>query len=270
MGMDILFSACAFVIGLVLGSFFNVLIYRLPRNESIISPGSHCPRCNHAIRPWENVPLVSFILLRGKCSACEHPISFQYPLVELLTACAALAIGRLVVSPQLAAEPSFWHAGVLALQSLVLLLLIPLSIIDIKHYIIPDMLTIPGLVAAIIVSFFPGGLTPVQSIVGMLAGGGTLFAIGAIGTYMLNKKDTMGGGDIRLMALIGALWGWKIAIGSIVLASFLGSLIGLMLLAFHVLAKDHKLPFGPFLAIGAWASVLSFDKLLGLYLSWLG
>ena len=268
--MDFFFSACAFVIGLILGSFFNVLIYRLPRSESIVRPGSHCPRCNHAIRPWENIPLASFILLRGKCAACGMRISFQYPLVELLTGCAALAIGRLVISSQLAADPSAWHAGVLALQSLVLLMLIPLSIIDIKHYIIPDALTMPALVAALAVSFFPGGLTPLQSIVGMCAGGGSLLAIGAIGTYVLKKEDAMGGGDIPLMALIGALWGWKIAIGGIVLASFLGSIVGLLLLVFHVLAKDHKLPFGPFLAIGIWASVLTFDKLLGLYLSWLG
>jgi leader peptidase (prepilin peptidase)/N-methyltransferase len=172
--------------------------------------------------------------------------------------------------PQLVSAPTYWHMGVLALQSLVLLMLIPLSIIDIKHFIIPDVLTIPGLVAAIVVSFFPGGLTPVQSIVGMLAGGGSLLAIGAIGTYVLKKEDAMGGGDIRLMALIGALWGWKIAIGGIVLASFLGSIVGLLLLVFHVLAKDHKLPFGPFLAAGVWASVLTIDNLFGLYLSWLG
>ena len=268
--MIFFFPACAFVLGSILGSFFNVLIYRLPRNESIVSPGSHCPRCNHAIRPWENVPLASFVLLRGKCSACKHPISPRYPLVELFTACAALTLWRFVIMPQLVSAPTYWHMGVLALQSLVLLMLIPLSIIDIKHFIIPDVLTIPGLVAAIVVSFFPGGLTPVQSIVGMLAGGGSLLAIGAIGTYVLKKEDAMGGGDIRLMALIGALWGWKIAIGGIVLASFLGSIVGLLLLVFHVLAKDHKLPFGPFLAAGVWASVLTIDKLFGLYLSWLG
>jgi len=149
-------------------------------------------------------------------------------------------------------------------------MLIPLSIIDIKHYIIPDVLTIPGLVAAIIVSFFPGGLTPRAKHRGDAGGGGSLLAIGAIGTYVLKKRRRHGRRRHRLMALIGALWGWKIAIGGIVLASFLGSIVGLLLLVFHVLAKDHKLPFGPFLAAGVWASVLTIDKLFGLYLSWLG
>lgn len=268
--MDALFPVFAFVIGLVLGSFFNVLIYRLPRNESIVRPGSHCPHCNHAIQPWENIPILSYLFLRGKCAVCKRPISVHYPLVELLTACAALAIARLVVLPGLAPVPSAWQTGVLVLQSLALLMLIPLSIIDMKHYIIPDVFTLPGIAAALIVSFFPGGLTPLQCVLGMAAGGGPLFLAGYLAKLLLKRADTMGAGDIWLMTFVGGLWGWKIAFASFILASFSGSLVGIGLLVFHKLGKDHKLPFGPFLAIGVWASVLTFDKLFGLYLKWLG
>ena len=267
--MDIFPSVVAAAFGLVIGSFFNVLIYRLPRNESIVRPGSHCPDCNHAIKPWENIPLMSYLFLRGRCPACGHRISLQYPAVELLTGCAALALWRLVISPGIASEPSGWHMGILALQSLALLMLIPLSVIDMKHYIIPDAFTLPGIVAAFIVSFFPGGLTPLQCLLGMAVGCVPLFLVGHISKLLL-KKEALGLGDIWLMAVIGGLWGWKIAVAAVVLASFSGSIAGFALLAFRALSKDHKLPFGPFLAFGAWASVLTFDTLFKLYCSWLG
>jgi leader peptidase (prepilin peptidase)/N-methyltransferase len=148
--------------------------------------------------------------------------------------------------------------------------LIPLSIIDIKHYIIPDVFTLPGIAAAVIISFFPGGLTPFECVLGIAVGGGSLFLAGLMGKILFKKDEAMGGGDVRLMAMIGGLWGWKLSIAVIVLASFLGSIVGIGLLAFGLLAKDHKLPFGPFLACAAWAAVLTFDKLFGLYRAWLG
>ena len=268
--MDLFTPCVAFVLGLVFGSFFNVLIYRLPLDRSIIRPGSRCPECNHAIRPWENIPLISFMLLGGKCSNCKHAISLQYPLVELLTGFAAVILWIFVLAPGLSGSPSFFRLTILAVQSIVLLVLIPLSIIDIKHYIIPDVFTLPGIAAAVVISFFPGKVTPFECVLGIAVGGGSLFLAGFMGKLLFKKDEAMGGGDVRLMAMIGGLWGWKLSIAVIVLASFLGSIVGIGLLAFGLLAKDDKLPFGPFLALAAWAAVLTFDKLFGLYRAWLG
>ena len=270
--MDLFSSSVAFVFGLVFGSFFNVLIYRLPLDRSIVRPGSCCPECGNAIRPWENIPLVSFmLLLHGKCSNCKHAISLQYPLVELLTGFAAVMLWIFVLAPGLCRVPCrFFALLFLPCNRYVLLLLIPLSIIDIKHYIIPDVFTLPGIAAAVSISFFPGGLTPFECVLGIAVGGGSLFLAGYMGKLLFKKDEAMGGGDVRLMAMIGGLWGWKLSIAVIVLASFLGSIVGIGLLAFGLLAKDHKLPFGPFLALAAWAAVLTFDKLFGLYRAWLG
>lgn len=170
----------------------------------------------------------------------------------------------------MALSPSVWEISVVALQAVILLVLIPLSIIDIQHYIIPDVFTLPGIIAAVLVSFFPGGITPIQCFLGITIGGGSLYLAGFMGKLVFKKDEAMGGGDVRLMAMIGGLWGWKIAIAAIVLASFLGSIAGIGLIVFRVLAKDHRLPFGPFLACGTWISVLTFDKLFGLYMAWLG
>jgi len=258
--------ACA--LGAVLGSFFNVLIYRLPRDESVISPGSHCPQCGHAIGPLENIPLVSYGILRGKCRWCKAPISLIYPAVELLTGCAALLLWIAYVAPRLSdAQP--WQIPVIFFQALTLLLFIPISCIDARHYIIPDVLTVPGIVASAALSFLPGGLTPLQSGLGIAVGAGSLWLMGIIGSWALKKKDSMGGGDVRLMALIGGLWGWQIAFGAIFAASLMGTVVGLVLIAGKKLGQDHKLPFGPFLALGTWAAVLAMQLVSAGYLRWL-
>jgi leader peptidase (prepilin peptidase)/N-methyltransferase len=259
----------AFATGLVFGSFFNVLIHRLPREESIVKPGSHCPACGHPIGPLENIPLLSFIALRGKCKWCRTPISFRYPAVELLTGIAALALWLWFVVPRLSTITSPWQTAAIAAEALTLLFMIPITIIDAQHYIIPDTLTMPGIALAAAVSFLPGGLTPVECGLGMLAGGGSLVTVGLIGRWLLKKGDAMGGGDVRLMAFVGGLWGWKIALAAIFAASLMGSIIGLSLVLFRALGKDHKLPFGPYLAFGTWAAVLTLDKLSALYVRWL-
>jgi leader peptidase (prepilin peptidase) / N-methyltransferase len=258
----------AFVIGLAFGSFFNVLIHRLPREESIVRPGSHCPGCGHAIGPLENIPLISFLLLRGKCKWCGAPISLRYPAVELLAGIAALALWQWFVAPRLSTIITPWQTASAVIESLALLFLIPIAIIDARHYIIPDAFTMPGIAIAVVVSFFPGGLTPLQCVLGMLAGGGSLYAAGFFGKVVLKKDEAMGGGDVRLMAFVGGLWGWKVALAAIFAASLLGSITGLALMLFHVMKKEHKLPFGPFLACGTWTAVVTINSISALYVRW--
>ena len=258
-------SLFSFVIGLTLGSFFNVLIYRLPREESIVRPGSHCPGCGHPVRAWENIPVVSYIALWGKCAHCKAPISPMYPAIELATGLAALILWRFSMSPALSVATTPWQVPIILFQALTLLTMIPLFVIDCEHFIIPDLLTIPGLLLAIIFSFSPGGLSPLDCAAGIIAGGGSLYGIGLVGKYLLKKGEAMGGGDVLLMAMAGALWGWKIAVAGIFIASLAGSLAGVALLVLRKMRGDRKIPFGPFLAAGLWIAVFALNKLSAWY-----
>ena len=253
------------VAGLILGSFFNVLIYRLPREESIIMPGSRCPACGRPILPHENIPIISYLLLRGKCAGCKEKISLQYPLVEFVTAVLALVLWYTYITDFIAADLKWWDSLTLILQVATLLILIPVTVIDYYHYIIPDSITLGGLVLGITISFIPGQLTPVQSLIGVVAGGGTLLSIGYIGQFLFKKKEAMGGGDIKLLAFVGAVFGWKIAILTITFGALFGSIIGLVMMVIKILPEDHKIPFGPFLAVGAWIALLFGDTIVTAY-----
>jgi leader peptidase (prepilin peptidase) / N-methyltransferase len=255
------------IAGLMLGSFFNVLIWRLPRHESIILPSSHCPKCNRLIKPWENIPVFSYIFLKGKCAGCKNPISLMYPAVELLTCGLALILWHFYCAPRLDSITAWWQIILLIIECAALLVLIPVSIIDIQHYIIPDSISLGGLVVGLLASLIPGSITPLQSLMGMLCGGGTLFVIGLIGTFVLKKEDAMGGGDIKLLGFLGAVFGWKLMVMCIVFGSFLGAVVGVACL--KVLPKDHRIPFGPFLSLGMWAALFFGDTLLNWYLSFL-
>lgn len=251
--------------GLMLGSFFNVLVWRLPRHESIILPPSHCPRCGRLIKPWENIPVFSFIFLGGKCAGCKSPISLIYPAIELLTGCLALILWHYYLDPRLSSITAWWQAVPPVIECAALLALIPVSIIDLRHYIIPDSISVGGLVIGLIVSLIPGPITPLQSFIGMLCGGGVLFLIGLIGTYVFKKEEAMGGGDIKLLGFLGSIFGWKFILMCIVFGSFLGAIIGIAALKW--LPKDHRIPFGPFLSAGMWATLFFGDRLLNWYLS---
>jgi leader peptidase (prepilin peptidase)/N-methyltransferase len=261
--MEPIFSIFVVCFGLILGSFFNVLIWRLPRHESIVKPSSHCPRCNRPIRPWENIPVVSYVLLRGKCAGCKQKISPLYPLIELATAGASLCLWYTVAASR---SPIWYHDVHVALQCFVLLLMIPITVIDLRHYIIPDAVTLPLLCIALIASFLPGDTTPVQSIFGAIIGGGTLYGMGWLGKIIFRKDQAMGGGDIMLLAVVGALWGPKIALLSIVFGSLLGTMGAGVFAISRRLRQDHLIPFGPFLALGLWAAVQWGDLLLSSYM----
>ncbi|MBN1578387.1 MAG: prepilin peptidase [Chitinispirillaceae bacterium] len=254
----------AAVYGLILGSFFNVLICRIPEKKSIFRPASHCPKCKTPIKPLHNIPVFSYLFLGGKCHSCKQPIPITYPLIETLTGGAALAIWYFY-PPSL--QPLSWQSIVVyATRVSFLLLIIPISMIDLRHYIIPDLFTLPFLVIAAGIAFLPGSPTPLTALYGILAGGGLLLAIGAIGSLLL-KKDAMGGGDIKLMAAAGALWGAQTALLSILFGALLGSVYGIVLMAIRKLNSDHQIPFGPFLGAGVWIAVLFGDKLMNSWLS---
>jgi len=252
--------------GLILGSFFNVVIWRLPRGESVVQPRSHCPGCGRMIPAIENVPLVSFLALRGRCAGCGRRISLRYPLIEALTGAAALIVWVSILRPAFA-TCSPWTIAYALLQAASLLALIPVAFIDIDHLIIPDIFSLSGAAAALAASFLPGDITPLNSVLGALAGGGTLFLFGEAGKIIFRKPEARGLGDVKLMAWLGGLWGWQTAIVGVFLASFLGAFVGLALLALRRLARDHLIPFGPFLVLGTWVAVLYGRALVTWYLS---
>ncbi|MCM8770063.1 MAG: prepilin peptidase [Candidatus Omnitrophica bacterium] len=237
----------AFIFGLAWGSFANVCIYRLPRGRSLVMPGSQCPACGHAIPWYDNIPLLSWLILRGKCRFCQARISGRYFLVELMSGCLFL---------WLFVRYGFsWQFLVLAIF---LLSLIIVSFIDIDTYLIPDVIVLPGILvgfasAALVSEFFQdmnivGRI--IYSGVGIFAGGGLLWLIGILGK-LAYKKDAMGGGDVKLLAMIGAYLGWKSVLITIFFAALLGSIISLVLIAMKLKKMDDYIPFGPYLALGA-------------------
>ena len=262
--IELLLTVLSCVFGLILGSFFNVLIYRVPREESVVWPPSHCTSCKRTIPWYENIPVFSYIALWGKCSGCKSKISSRYPLIELVTGSCMLFLWYYYILPFLTGCPAWYEYCVLVIEVLALLILIPIAIIDIEHYIIPDSITIGGTIIGFAVSFIPGSLSPLSSLLGIVAGGGSLLIIGIIGSRIA-KKDAMGGGDIKLMAFLGAVFGWKIALYTIMFGALFGTLFGLPLLLFRLIPKDHKIPFGPFLALGVWVAVFAGDFIMNSY-----
>lgn len=250
-------SLIAGVLGAVVGSFLNVCIRRIPRDESIVLPASHCPHCGQPIRPYDNFPILSFLWLRGRCRACAAPISWRYPIVEALTALLFVALE--------------WEFGLnlaWAIQAAFVAALIVVTFIDLEHQIIPDVISLPGILIGLSLSL--AGLGPhwTDSLAGVLLGGGFLWGIAA-GYYALAGREGMGGGDIKLLAMIGAFQGWASVLLVLLLSSTLGSLIGGVVLLGRGDARE-PIPFGPFLVGGALVSMFWGDTIIGWYLGRLG
>jgi leader peptidase (prepilin peptidase)/N-methyltransferase len=244
-------AAAAFLVGACVGSFLNVVIHRLPREESIVSPRSRCPGCGREIRAWENIPIVSFIVLGGKCAGCGGAISWRYPAVELLTATGFVAI-FLLDGP-----------GIPLLRDLVFFsLLVPIVFIDIDHRIIPDELSLGGLAAGLLVSFLPGGDWK-GSITGALLGGGILYAT-AVLYEKVRGAEGMGGGDIKLLAMIGAFVGWRGTLATIFVGSFLGAVGGILSMRKGGEGLKTAIPFGPYLCVAALLSRYLGDWFWGM------
>lgn len=244
-----------FIFGLVIGSFLNVCIHRLPSSQSIVHPRSRCPQCGHLIRIYDNIPVLSYLILRGRCRDCGARISLRYPVVELLSgAFAAMAVARFGLG---------WQA--LLMYALIAAFLV-ITFIDLDHRIIPDVITLPGIPIGLAASFGPGMISPLESLVGILAGGGSLFLV-AWGYQLVTQREGMGGGDIKLLAMIGAFIGWKGVLLTIFIASLTGTLAGMALIFRRRGDMKLAVPFGPFLAVGAIAYLFMGPELMSWYLA---
>lgn len=240
----------AFLFGLVFGSFLNVCIYRIPRGKSIAWPPSACPQCGAAIKWYDNIPLISYLILLGKCRQCKKPISLQYPVVELIT-------GLLTVL-------FVWRYGISVWTFVVLVAvyaLICLSVIDFELMIIPDRFSLGLIVWGLMFAWANPNFSGVwwqkelYALLGAAVGLFGVLAIALIGTWMF-KKDAMGGGDVKLMGGVGALIGWEGVLTTVILASFFGLVYAVFLMIFKGKKRTDAIPFGPFLSLGALINLL--------------
>ncbi|MGD8844077.1 MAG: prepilin peptidase [Desulfobacteraceae bacterium] len=227
------------LLGMCIGSFLNVCIYRIPNGSSIVRPPSSCPVCNASIKWFDNIPVVSYILLRGRCRGCKTRISIRYPIVEMLTGLFAVIA---------------WMEFGLSLSALIyfffITILLVITFIDIDHRIIPDIISLPCIPLGFALSFVLPSITWIDSLLGIALGGGSLLAI-AWGYQLFRGKEGMGGGDIKLLAMIGAFLGWKGVLFTIMASSFTGTAVGIIMMIRAGGGMKMALPFGPFLAIGA-------------------
>ncbi|HEY7129118.1 MAG TPA: A24 family peptidase [Nitrospira sp.] len=244
-------AAAAF--GALVGSFLNVCIYRLPRGESILWPGSHCPACAATIAWYDNIPLLGYLSLFGRCRSCRSAIPIRYPVVE-----AANAVGYVII---LAAFGLTWTA---VLYCILFSALLVVTGTDLTHKIIPNVVTVPGILVGLLgaATVLPTGL--VNALLGIVVGGGILWTLAWASPYLFGKEG-MGGGDIKLLAMIGAFLGWKPALLTIMIGSLSGSVIGVSLIGFGVMKRDEYIPFGPFLVLGALVSMFFAQPLLNWY-----
>ncbi len=264
----------ALIFGLVIGSFLNVCIARLPRGRSIVNPPSHCPRCNEPIRFYDNIPIISFLLLRGKCRNCGLPISFRYPRVELMNGLLYVWILH-----------EFWLGGETLLMMAFCSSLVIITFIDFDFQIIPDIITLPGILVGIsLAPFFMSALNEplpfhlasfmphaspylvrfLNSVIGMLCGALPLFFIGWL-WEKLRHVEAMGGGDVKLMGMVGAFLGWKGALITIMIGALTGSVVGILLIAFKGHKMEKVIPFGPFLALGAVTTAFYGPDIISWY-----
>lgn len=244
----------AFVFGACIGSFLNVCIYRLPLEESIVSPESHCRSCSTPLAWYDNIPLLTYLFRRGRCRACGAQFSSRYFFVELLTALIAL-----MLVAQFGISVSTLGYFVFAAA------LVVITFIDVDYQIIPDVISLPGIVAGMLFSFLSPHLTLWDSLIGAAAGAGILLAV-ALGYWLITKREGMGGGDIKLLAMIGAFLGWRSVPFTLLIASFVGSGIGIATMIRRQADTKLALPFGPFLSFGALCYLFVGETLIAWYL----
>jgi leader peptidase (prepilin peptidase)/N-methyltransferase len=271
-------TLCYALFGLVIGSFLNVCIYRIPLGKSIVFPRSGCPHCGMPIRFYDNVPVLSFVLLRGKCRSCKKPISLQYPIVELLSGLAFYGCARVWQF----APPTY-------VNSLFLSVVLVLVFTDYHHQILPNKLTVPGAVAGVLLSPWqtralyadrlswnmaclfglknaPSALPWVGSVLGAVIGAGALLAVATV-YETVRKREGLGMGDVKMMALVGAFLGWRLAILTFFAGSLIGTLVGIFLILFRNMSLQTRLAFGVFLGVASAFALFYGLPLLGWYLS---
>ncbi|GJL77657.1 MAG: type 4 prepilin-like proteins leader peptide-processing enzyme [Nitrospinaceae bacterium] len=241
--------SAAFLLGLVIGSFSNACIYRLPKQESVVFPASRCTSCNTPIKAVDNIPVLSYLLLRGKCRACGQKISIAYPLIEIVTGLLFVAV---VVKFGIS-----WESLIYAIVCPALVII---TVIDFQHQIIPDRITLPGIIFGLGAGSYLVGM--INSGLGFLLGGGLFYLLA-----VLTQGRGMGGGDVKFIAGAGALLGWQQVLLVIFLAAVLGSVIGLALMAAQKKDRKSQIPFGPFLVLGTLAAIFFGEDLIRLYLT---
>jgi len=244
-------AGAVFCFGLAVGSFANVCIHRLPRKESVVFPGSHCPACSAAVRPLDNIPVISYIALGGKCHDCATRISPIYPVIETVTAVLLLA-GFFKFGPSF----DFLVYAVVAPA------LVIITAIDIEHQIIPDVITLPGIALGLVVGTYTIGYA--DSLLGFFAGGGLFYLLAVL------SNGGMGGGDIKYIAAVGALLGWQKVLLVIFIGALLGSVVGVFQITVQKKSRKSLIPFGPFLATGTLVTLFYGNSLIRLYLDYLG
>ena len=243
-------------LGLAVGSFLNVCIYRLPRRESLAFPASHCTACGRSLRWYENVPVLAYVILRGRCRTCGARISPVYPLIELAAgALAVLWYGQFGLSILFASRLLFAFA------------LLVLFVIDLQHRILPDVITLPGVLVGFAFSLFgpPGWL---DSLIGLLAGGGFLYLL-AEAWWLIRHEEAMGFGDVKMLGMIGAFLGWQLMIFTLMFASLMGAVVGLAIIAAGKGDRKSQLPFGTFLALAALAACIIGTPVVEWYTGYL-
>ena len=245
-----LITASALLLGAVVGSFLNVVIARLPRKESLVTPRSRCLACGAAIRWFDNLPLLSYLYLKGRCRDCGSRIGWRYPVVEGVTAVVFAFSG-------------FYFGLTRPLLPALYLLsaLVAVTAIDLEHQLIPDRITLPGVAAGFLASLVIPGPAWTDSLIGILVGGGIFFAIIAL------SGGGMGGGDMKLAAMVGAFLGWKLTLLTLFLGVFLGGFVAVALLVGGLRKRKDPIPFGPFVALGAAVSLFWGEGLLRWYLA---
>ncbi len=244
-----------FLFGICIGSFLNVCIYRIPENKSIAFPGSFCPNCKNNIPFYYNIPILSYIFLKGHCKFCRQPISIRYLLIEALTGIVAvLLFYKFGLTPVM----GYWFVFICVL--------ITISFIDFDHQIIPDIISLPGIVIFASSFYFLPEMTFKDTLIGILAGGGSLYAV-ALCYYLIRKQEGMGGGDIKLLAMIGAATGIKGVLFTIFAGSLSGTIFGISIMVYTKIAdkKNLKIPFGPFLSLGAILYIFFGPQLIQWY-----
>jgi leader peptidase (prepilin peptidase)/N-methyltransferase len=269
----VLLYTFAFLFGAIVGSFLNVCIFRIPTRTSLISPFSRCPQCKTAIKAYDNIPILSYFLLGGKCRSCKAPISPRYPLVETM-----MALFSVFLILRFGLSSSFFIYFILIAS------LVVVSFIDLDHRIIPDVISLPGIILGLLASFIKTAghndflvrfvfktvkgtvnMATLDSLLGIFIGGGLLYAV-AVLFYWATKKEGMGGGDIKLLAMIGAFLGWSSTLFTILVSSLIGSMVGVVLMVATRADSKYAIPFGPFLSMGAVIYLFFGREILRWYL----
>ena len=255
--MEFLMQLYVFIMGIVLGSFFNVCIYRIPNKQSIVNPPSYCYNCNNRLKPLDLVPILSWTLLRGKCRYCGQKISPRYALVELLTGILFVLVYK-----------AYGYSTITLYYLLLVSLLVVITFIDLNHYIIPDELIIFGLIGASIFNILGQGISIKDSLLGgLICGGGMLALIYLI--ELLIKKEAMGGGDIKLFGMVGLFLGIKLGMITILLSVYVGAIYGVGSIIYSKMKqKEYNsiIPYGPFISVGALISILYGTNIINWYI----